>query len=166
MAEDEAQRLVRRQQPLLFLHYEVIHLVVGLGIAACILENALPVLREIPVVESLERQFEPIELRVAHVFREFSKRRFKGLGEPSFHRLTGTVVVSVIRDAADEKQAQDLDSPLPDLKILFKMLLYCGLDLRAPDVVAHAAGLFAKTQDTAVIELDVFVARQRGIKVL
>ena len=51
MAEDEAQRLVQREQPLLVLHDQVVDLVVGLRVAARVLEHALLVLGEVAVVQ-------------------------------------------------------------------------------------------------------------------
>ena len=61
VAEDEAQRLVHRQQPLLVLHDQVVDLVVGLGVAPRVLEHAFLVLGEVAVVQLVHRQLEPFQ---------------------------------------------------------------------------------------------------------
>ena len=62
VAEDEAQRLVQGEQALLVLHDQVVDLVVGLRVAARVLEHALLVLGEVAVVEPLDRLLEPVEI--------------------------------------------------------------------------------------------------------
>ena len=110
MAEDEPQRLLHRKQPLLVLHDQVVDLVVGLGVAAGVLEHALLVLGEVAVVQPVHRQLEPVQRCVALVLGELGQGRLEGLGELAFHRLPGAVVVAVVGHAVDEEQAQDLDA--------------------------------------------------------
>ena len=81
VAEDEAQRLVQREQPLLVLHDQVVDLVVGLGVAARVLEHALPVLREVAVVQRLDGLLQPRQLAVALVLGQLRQLRLEGLGE-------------------------------------------------------------------------------------
>ena len=61
MAEDEPQRLLFGQQPLLLLHDQVVDFVVGLGVAARVLEHALLVLGEVAVVQPVHRQLQPFQ---------------------------------------------------------------------------------------------------------
>ena len=87
VAEDEAQRLIHRQQPLLLLHDQVVDLIVGLGVAPRVLEHALLVLGEVAVVELVHRLLEPGQFSVTLFLGQRRQLRLKRLGELALHRL-------------------------------------------------------------------------------
>src|SRR5438045_1628200 len=61
MAEDEAERLVDRQEALFLFHDEVVDLVVGLGVTPRVFEYAFLVLRKVAVMQLGDRFLEPRE---------------------------------------------------------------------------------------------------------
>ena len=138
VAEDEAQRLVERQQPLLVLHDEVVDLVVGLGVAPRVLEHALLVLGEVAVVQPLHRLLEPLQCLIARLLGQLGQLASNASANLPLRRLPGFVVVAVVGHAVDEEQAEHLDARAADLQLLLQVLLDGVLDLRPPDVVAHA----------------------------
>src|SRR5439155_25892395 len=131
------------------LHYAIVNLVVGLGVAACVLEYPLLVLSEVAVVKLLEGQLDPRQVFVPGILGEFRKRRLEGLSEFAFDWAAGTIVIPVVGNAVDEEQAQDLHASAPKLKLLFQVLLDGVLDLHPPDILAHAAAFVPKPQDSA-----------------
>src|SRR5205085_552999 len=94
---------------------------------------------------------------VVRLLCEFSECGFKCFREFALQRLAGAVVVAIVRDAVNEKQAEDLDAAVPQLQLFLKMLLDGELDLGAPDIIPHAAGFFSKPQQAAIVEPDVLV---------
>ena len=154
MAEDEAERLVHRKQPLLVLHDEVVNVVVGLGVAPGVLQHALLVLREVAVVQASPAAVSSSQDVVARVLRQRGQLRLEPLRELALDRLAGRVVVAVVGHAVDEEQAQHLDAPPAKLQFLVQVLLDRVPDLHAPDIVAHSTDFLADPQRAPVGEAD------------
>lgn len=82
MTENEAQRLFQRQELLLVLHDETVHVIVRLGSTARVFEHALLILGKIAVVQLFHRERQHI--LVFLLSGQGLKRLFKDLREFPF----------------------------------------------------------------------------------
>ena len=161
VAEDEAQWLIQREQPLLVPHDEIIHVVIRLRHSARVFEDALLILREVAVVKLLQRQRRHGQRAVAILHDELPKCLLESRREFPLHRLSLLIVAPVVRHLVDEEKRQHFQPFAAHLQFLVEMPLHRVFDLHAGEVFAHAALFLPETQHAAVVELHVFIARLR-----
>src|SRR5207248_2038935 len=113
VAEDEPERLIHREQPLLFPHDQVVHVVIGLRISPSVLENTLLVPGEVPIVETRQRFLQPRDVLEGRELGQRQQLVFEHSGKLARNGVTLPVVVAVVRNTVDEEERQDFDSWFP-----------------------------------------------------
>ena len=114
MAEDEAERLVQGEQPLLLFHDQVVDVVVRLRVASGVLEDALLVRGEVAVVQPIHGLLEPLQLLEPLLAGKGCQFRLERFGELALDRLTGSVVVAIVGYTVHEEEAEHLDAAPAD----------------------------------------------------
>ena len=132
VGEDELERRLQAEQPLLVLHDQVVGAVVRQGVAASVLEHLdglgadlLPVDGEVAVVDVLRsgRGVDAFEEGLVVVAScEACVLLLEDSCVVTFHRVAIVVVAPVVPDGVDEEEGQDLDSLRTEPHLLVEVL--------------------------------------------
>ncbi len=152
MAEDEAHRLLRGQEPLLVAHDQVVGVDVRRAVAARVLDPLLVVDAEVAAVHELDRR--EAQGLVSRLGGEFGVGLLK---PPADAAEPGTAVilgVPVVRDSIEEEQGEHLDSQRSECPLLVEVLANGLHDLRPLSLLVERRRRLRHGDLRAVGELD------------